>query len=232
MPTTPTARGSHGFGESEVFWPEALEEVRSRLSEIASKHGPESIAFLGSGRASLEADFLLKCWAGDIGSSQVVFEVHPRRDQAARAAAARPQDLTRSLEEVRGSDFLLLLGADPLSEGPMLALAVRQAVRRGARAAILDPRPVELLCEAAHLPLAPEKLSQALEALESGDFSAFSRQERIFLEGLAASLKGAERPVLIGGGDLARPRGGETPSGLGPRPFKQRSNLRRHGPSA
>jgi NADH-quinone oxidoreductase subunit G len=195
------------IGGNEASWPEALVEVLSNLTRLAKEHGPDSVAFIGSTRASLEANFLLKHWAEGIGTGQVVFEVHPRRDLAARTAAALPGTQARSLEEIRRSDFLLLLGADPLSEGPMLALAVRQAVRKGARAAILDPRPVEIPCVTGHLPLSPEALPTVLEALESGDFSSFSRQERSFLEGVSASLKSAERPVLIGGADLLGPEG-------------------------
>jgi NADH-quinone oxidoreductase subunit G len=197
------------IGEREASWSEAIVEVHSRLSAIAGEHGPDSIAFLSSGRASLEAGFLLKRWAEAVGTAQVVFEVHPRRDRTARTTAALLGDRSRSLEEVRSSDFLLLLGADPLAEGPMLALAVRQAVRRGARAVVLDPRPVETPFQAAHLPLPPESLAPALEALGSGDFSNLPRQEKIFLEGVASSLKDAGSPILIGGGDLLGPEGVE-----------------------
>ena len=35
----------------------------------------------------------------------------------------------------------MVAGADPVNEAPMLALALRQAQRRGAKVAVLDPRP-------------------------------------------------------------------------------------------
>ena len=42
-------------------------------------------------------------------------------------------ELAVSLREVEKADFILVMGADPINEAPMLALAMRQAQRNGAR---------------------------------------------------------------------------------------------------
>ena len=60
-----------------------------------------------------------------------------------------------SLKEIEKADFVLVVGADPVQEAPMLALAMRQAVRSGATVAVMDPRPVFLPFEFAHVPVAP-----------------------------------------------------------------------------
>jgi len=195
-PRTPRISGR------ETSWAEAVDEVGRRLGEIVARHGASAVAFLGSSRSSLEAGFLLKRWAETLGNAPAAFELHPERDRAARLTAASLGEKARSLDDVRHGDLLLLVGADPLAEAPMLALALRQAVRQGGKVAVLDPRAVELPCEAAHLPLAPERLAQALSALATRDFSAFSRQEKALLEGLAVSLGEASRPVLVGGADV------------------------------
>jgi NADH-quinone oxidoreductase subunit G len=52
-------------------------------------------------------------------------------------------------------------------------------------------------------------LPAALDALVTGDFATFDRQESICLEGVWAKLKGAKRPVLAGGADLLGPEGVE-----------------------
>jgi NADH-quinone oxidoreductase subunit G len=214
-------RGRFGYGHAnhpqrprypqvdgrETSWATGLAAARERLTKLAERHGGGSIAFLGSPRASLEANALLQGWAADLGSNRIAFEAHPRRDRAARATAAGLGGHVRSLEDIRHSDFVLLIGADPLAEGPLLALAVRQALRAGGQAAVLDPRPVQLPGTAAHLPLTPERLPAALAALVSGDFSIFDRQESIFLEGVRTRLQGAKRPVLAGGADLLGPEG-------------------------
>ena len=46
-----------------------------------------------------------------------------------------------------------------------------------------------------------------IDALARSDFSGFDRRQVQTLEGIAARLKQAKRPVLIGGGDLLGPRG-------------------------
>jgi NADH-quinone oxidoreductase subunit G len=216
-------RGRFGYGHAnaperprypqvdgrEASWATATAAARERLTGLAERYGEGAVALLGSPRASLEANALLQGWAADLGSDRLAFEAHPRRDRAARATAAGLGEHARSLEEIRQSDFVLLVGADPLAEGPLLALAVRQALRAGGQAAVLDPRPVQLPGAAAHLPLAPERLPAALDALVTGDFATFDRQESICLEGVWAKLKGAKRPVLAGGADLLGPEGVE-----------------------
>jgi NADH-quinone oxidoreductase subunit G len=190
------------LGEREVSWPEALAALRREMETIIAEHGPGSVAFLGSARASLESNVQLLELARSLGSDRIAFEINPGRERTARAAAALLGEYARSQDEIRQSDFILLVGADPLNEGPMMALAVRQALRQGGSAAIIDPRPIDLPFAAAHLPLPPDRLGEVLRALVSGTFDGFSARERAVLSGIAARLNEAKRPVLIGGGDL------------------------------
>ncbi len=183
-------------------WPEALTTLSDRLTAIRRVHGPDSILFLGSNRASLEANHLLKQWASSLGCDRFVYEVHPGRDRAARYTSALLGDSARSLEQIRHSDYVLTIGCDPVHEGPMLSLAIRQAVRKGGYAVSIDPRPVDLCCETSHLPLPPERLSEVLVALQENNFSRFPRREAGVLEGIGARLRQAKNPVLVGGSDL------------------------------
>jgi len=185
----------------------ALSAARDRIVAMAEKHGPESVAFLGSSRASFEANALLRDWAAATGSTQLIYEAHQRRDRAARTLAARLGEHTRSQEDVRQSDLIVLFGADPLAEGPMLALAIRQAVRNGGKVVVIDPRPVALPCAASHLPLAPERLSGFLTALGQGNPNSLADDERELFESLIKQLSSAQRPVLVGGADLLGGKG-------------------------
>ncbi|MHB1397711.1 MAG: NADH-quinone oxidoreductase subunit NuoG [Trichloromonadaceae bacterium] len=189
------------LGGREVSWDEALGALRASIARTVATHGPQSVALLGSPRATLEANGLLRRWADELGC-RLQFDIHPQRDRAARLLAARLGDKARSLAEIGRSDLLILIGADPLAEAPMLALALRQAVRAGGQVAVLDPRPVQLPCACTHLPLSPEQLLPALQALAAGDAAALPRQQSILLEGLIRQLGQAQRPVLIGGADL------------------------------
>ncbi len=187
---------------AQTTWPEALRALRKRITDLVARHGPGAVAFLGSPRASLEANYLLDSWAASLGSRRIAFDSHWQHDRSARVAAGKLGPRAASLEDIRCSDFILMIGVDPLNEAPMLALAVRQAVRRGVRLAVIDPRPVTLPCAAAHLPLAPEALPDVLEALAGGDIRRLGRREAVLLEGILEQLRAAERPVLIGGPDL------------------------------
>jgi NADH-quinone oxidoreductase subunit G len=209
-------RGRFGYGHAnhpdrpripriarrEASWPEAAAAARERLAALVEKHGPGALALLGSPRATLEANAVLLNWAGSLGTRNIVFDCNPGRDHSSRVVAALAPAAPCSQEEVRRSDFILLIGADPVNEGAMLAVAVRQAVRNGAAAAVLDPRPVQLPCRAGHLQLPPERLAEALKAIAEGDFTNFSRQQAAYLESVGRRLRQAERPVLIGGADL------------------------------
>lgn len=186
----------------KVGWDEVLERSRICLQQVATQYGPESIALLGSPRASLEANALLAELAESIGSPHLTFHAAPRRDRAARSLAAGLGSRTRSLEDIRQSDCLVLVGSDPVNEAPMLALAIRQAVRKGAVVAVLDPRPVTLPCEAVHLPLVPDQFAAALQVLSGAEVKGFSRQQQTLLTGIYERLKLAQKPVLVGGADL------------------------------
>jgi len=191
------------IGEEQVDPSQALDALDRQLADIIGLHGVHSVALLASPHASLETMGLLKLWSERLGGAHVVFDDRALRDRTVRASLPLPH---RSLAEIGRSDCVVLVGVDPMNEGPLLALAVRQAVRRGGIAAHLDPRPVELPCAATRLPLAPERLALAIEALASGDLAPFSGQEKSILSGIAARLKGAKNPVLIGG-EILGPEG-------------------------
>jgi NADH-quinone oxidoreductase subunit G len=132
--------------------------------------------------------------------------------------------LAVSLRQIEGADFILAVGADPVHEAPMLALALRQAWRRGAPVAVLDPRPVFLPFEFEHLAVTPGHLDLALgaivkEALGVEAAAGLSPPARRFFEalpagfdpdpaltaalaGVAGLLARSRRPVLICGPDL------------------------------
>ena len=189
-------------GGHETSWDAALATTRQRLAALVEEHGGGAVAFLGSPRSGLEANARLRDLAATLGSEQIAFDPHPGHDRTARTTAALLGNRARSQEEIRQSDCVILLGADPLNEGAMLAVAIRQAVRGGAPAAVIDPRPVELPFPAVHLPLSPEQLPAAARALADNHLDPFTRQQATVLAGLAARIAEAKRPVLIGGADM------------------------------
>lgn len=194
-------------GHRRVTWQEALAALQNKLRETGELFGAGSIGLLCSSRAVLETQLLTRRWAAALGSDQLCFEAHPRRDRAARVAASQAPERTASLEDVRNCDLAVLIGADPLAEAPVLGLALRQAARRGARVLVVDPRPVSLPLACEKHTLAPEKLLRLLQVMaQPGQGQGAPALEELGTS-LAAALCEAQRPVLIGGTDLLGPAG-------------------------
>ena len=180
----------------------ALAAAEQRIRQMVEQHGPDSVAFVGSARASLEANSLLAQWAERSGSAKLLFETHRERDRSARILADRLGERACSLAELQQSDLLLLIGADLIAEGPMAALAVRQAARAGARVVVIDPRPIDLPCSYTHLPIDPARLAALLDALGTRNTAALTDTEREHLQPLFEQLDASNTPVLLGGVDL------------------------------
>ncbi|MDA3903558.1 MAG: NADH-quinone oxidoreductase subunit NuoG [Desulfuromusa sp.] len=176
--------------EQLIGMDEALRQLDVEARGLIEQHGPEAVLLLGSERTSLEANWLLQQWAKKLGCREPVLAAHGPRHQAAQVVAFDLSDRLASLEQVRGSDLVLVAGADPLAEAPMLAVALRQVVRSGGQVIVYDPRPVELPCEFDHQALSPLAL---LDFLTAGGSDGQHVREL---------LQHAESPILVGGADL------------------------------
>jgi NADH-quinone oxidoreductase subunit G len=205
----------------EVPRSDALQEIGREIDTISRKFGPGSIACAGSIRSSLETLAMLKALCRLKGWPPPVFWTEASQAARVRSAAARLEPaLAVSLRDIESADFILMLGVDPISEAPMLALALRQAQRRGARVFVIDPRPIHLPFEFSHLPVAPEAMSGCLgtllrlavdrtaavalgrkaeaffDALPDGDLP-----QRAFIEAIVSVLGQCSAPVIVCGTD-------------------------------
>jgi NADH-quinone oxidoreductase subunit G len=197
---------------------EALAEARRRLEALP----PDAVAVIGSPRSGLETLAVteraarLKGWRGP------AFFADADTARKVKTAVARLEaGLAVSLREIEQADFVLVAGADPLNEAPMLALALRQAARQGAGIVVLDPRPVALPFGFLHLPAAPgalgavlgriAKMSVAPAGLE-GPAARFhaslpdaAAADPEALARAADLLAGSRRPVMVCGTGIASP---------------------------
>jgi NADH-quinone oxidoreductase subunit G len=125
---------------------------------------------------------------------------------------------------VEGADFILCLGADPINEAPMLAMAMRQAQRNGAKIVVLDPRPVSLPLDFDHLAVAPDDISGIVgliiksvvdrkTAATCGENAAkfydalpdrnlIAEHPADLFSAAADELKNSQRPVIVCGTDI------------------------------
>ena len=161
------------LGGREVPWDEAISAAAFELARISREHGPGAVACMGGTRSSLETQGALKLFCRTQGWRDPQFFWDPALERKVKAAVDRLDErLAVSLRELEAADFIVLVGADPVNEAPMLALALRQAQRRGAKVVVLDPRPVFLPFEFEPLPVPPGQLDAALGALVKGALSA------------------------------------------------------------
>ncbi|MGE4421929.1 MAG: NADH-quinone oxidoreductase subunit NuoG [Pseudodesulfovibrio sp.] len=229
-------RGRYGFGyasmserprtalvDGQPVSPElGAAAAMDRLRAVIAAHGPESVAVHASSRCTVEDLLAARRLASALGvPAPSFFLTEDERLACQGAAASLDADLAWNQEQVRKADMVLVLGADPLSEAPMAALAIRQAARAGAMVAVLDPRPVDLPCEAVRLPVARRLLPVAVAALLGRVFSeadfqgealAFWRSLQSAVGGsvaeltnmnadldtVAKALAQAKRPVVVG----------------------------------
>ncbi len=153
---------------------EAVETAARIIADTAAKYGPGSVALVGSPRTSQENNFALKKLAALLNTGNICFFADPSRERKERRAASHINSGNRrSLMDVASSDFIIAVGTDPVNEAPMLALMMRQAALKGARIAVIDPRPVKLPFDFTHIPARPEEFAEKLTGIlneAAGDF--------------------------------------------------------------
>jgi NADH-quinone oxidoreductase subunit G len=138
---------------------DALAEARRRLEALP----PDAVALIGSPRSSLDVLTMAARAARRAGWRGPAFFADADAALKVTTAVARLEPgLAVSLGEIEQADVILLVGADPVNEAPMLALALRQAVQKGAGVIVLDPRPVILPFRFTHIPAPPEALGAEL----------------------------------------------------------------------
>jgi NADH-quinone oxidoreductase subunit G len=164
---------------------------------------------IGSPRASMEANFLLRRLVGPKNFYAGLSAHDAGFLQAAMAIMRRVPVAT--LRDAELADAVLIFGDDPALAAPRLALALRQAGTR-APAAILAERQIPVWHDsAARLAGAGHKIpfivaTPAVTALD-GVASAVIRDSPDGLVAragaLAAALSGAKNPVIVAGGSVA-----------------------------
>ncbi len=105
---------------------------------------------------------------------------------------------------------MLVIGADPLNEAPMLALSLRQVQRRGGHVTVIDPRGVQLPFDFDHWAVHPSAMGAIVQALieeiRGGGAAATAVSIEFDITKLARRLNASPRPVVICGTDILTAR--------------------------
>jgi len=178
-PDRPRQASSNGNAAS---YEDALRTAAERLSAICQFAGPDAIACAASSRSSVETQMGLKFLARALGwRGPSYFTDRLQQDKVSAAVGSLEPNIAISLREIETAGAILVLGVDPIQEAPMLALAMRQAQRAGAKVVILDNRPISLPFEYEHRPLATADPDSTTRDL----------------------LQNSQKPVIVCGTDIA-----------------------------
>jgi NADH-quinone oxidoreductase subunit G len=151
---------------------EAVREAARILRQTGEKYGSSAIAAVGSPRCSIESLGMLNYLSRTRGWREPHYFIDSAAARKTRTAVSQLNPkLAVSMREIEKADFVLLAGADPLNEAPMLALALRQASRKGATITVIDPRPVSLPLPFIHLPVSPGTINPVLSLLVKNGIS-------------------------------------------------------------
>ncbi|MBX3299683.1 MAG: formate dehydrogenase subunit alpha [Acidobacteria bacterium] len=142
-------------------WNEVIGLVASRLTEFVERHGRDSVAVLGSARATNEENYVAQKFARvALGTNNV--DCCARVCHTPTAAAMKMMlgtgAATNSFDDIEHARTILICGANPTENHPIPGARIKQAVRNGAFLIVIDPRRTELARYAdIHLQVRPGK---------------------------------------------------------------------------
>jgi len=150
---------------------EAIEAAAAGLRKVAEKHGPESLGFFVSPRATNEEAFLVQNLArkvfqtSNVGSFAFLAQF-PETTPAVLNSALGITASTVSRTQIENADVILIINCDPYEENPVLNFSIRRAMKKGASLVTIGSIETELTKIASvNWNVKPGKCSLALEAV-------------------------------------------------------------------
>ncbi len=137
----------------KATWEEALDLAAGKLREIRDASGSRSLAGFGSAKGTNEEAYLFqKLVRTGFGSNNVD---HCTRLCHASSVAALLEGIgsgavSNQVSDVSYAEVIVVIGANPTVNHPVAATWMKNAVRRGARLIVCDPRRSELARYATH----------------------------------------------------------------------------------
>lgn len=143
--TTPLIRKNGSL--QAASWDEALDLVARRLQQLAQSHGPETLMFLSSAKATNEENYLLMKLARAVFGSNNV-------DHCARLCHASTVvglgetfgsgAMTNSIACFEQADCILVTGSNTTEQHPLIGARILQAKGRGSKLIVADSRAIRL----------------------------------------------------------------------------------------
>ncbi len=131
----------------EASWEEALDLAAGKLKAIRDQHGNKALAGFGSAKGSNEEAYLFqKLVRTGFGSNNVdhCTRLCHASSVAALMEAVSSGAVSNQVNDVARAEVIFLIGANPLSNHPVAATWIKNAVKNGAKLIYADPRRNEL----------------------------------------------------------------------------------------
>jgi formate dehydrogenase major subunit len=161
--TTPMIRKSIDDPWQVVTWDTAIGHAASEFRRIQATYGRDSIGGITSSRCTNEETFLVqKLVRAAFGNNNVdtcARVCHSPTGYGLKNTIGESAG-TQDFDSVMKADVIIVVGANPTEGHPVFASRMKQALRKGAKLIVIDPREIALVktphVEAAyHLPLRP-----------------------------------------------------------------------------
>jgi formate dehydrogenase major subunit len=213
--TEPMIR-SNGKWE-RISWLEAIALAVENLKRIIDQYGPDSVGILGSARGTNEDNYLAQKFARVVlGTNNVdcCARVCHAPTAAAMKAILGTGAATNSFDDIEGARAFLLCGTNATENHPIVGARIKQAVLRGAKLIVIDPRAIELARYAdIHIALKPgtnvpllnamactiveeELVDESAVSERVNDWDEFQKFIRAFTPEKMAALCGVEAKLI------------------------------------
>ncbi len=208
-------RGTTGTGATEPrSWRQALELVAGRCNEALASRGPASIAVVGGSRlANEDAYAWAKLAKGVIGTDSVDAQLDDGMP------AEMVQGLPRAtIDDACNASTVLLLGADPREELPVLFLRLRRSLAGGSTKLVECVPAATSLTQLASVSLRylPGEMASTVSAMVGGKGAGSDPDRRSQLEAASVLLGAApQSPPSAGDAREAPEQAGELMPGTG-----------------
>ena len=132
---------------TKVSWDHAFDYIAKRLTSIKTNHGSDAIAGISSARCTNEENYLLqKMMRAVIGTNNI--DCCARVCHSPTAYGMQHSfgtgAATNSIDDLKQTEFILLIGANPTEAHPVTGAKIKQKVMKGTPLIVLDPVKTEL----------------------------------------------------------------------------------------
>ena len=158
--TAPLIRNRETGKFEEVTWDEAIAFTAKRFMELKEQYGPDALAGFACSRSTNEDVYMVQkmvrtCFGTN--NTDNCARVCHSATVAGLAKTLGSGAMTNTIYDItHDADCIFLIGSNPEEAHPVVGMQIRQAVRRGVRLIVADPRNIGLTKDAdIHLKLRP-----------------------------------------------------------------------------